>query len=206
MHIISILVLIQVSIEIPVVPYAYQIEKNNPGFYFVQSYDGLVVLMTAAGLDSLLNSGAKYVETNCSQMNFQSLKAPLDSMGGIEMGYDYLETGHPPIEDGDSVMEHIENNEDQVFDKLQQPLALSNATTSFLKVKDEDVEEKKQEEDQMFDESSRTNETLEISPNEIKTCDVSHVIPFSTNYVLVFTTEDQNSLKLDKEGEESHQR
>ncbi|OIT34253.1 hypothetical protein A4A49_20057 [Nicotiana attenuata] len=157
------------------VPYAYQIDNNNPSFYFVQFYDGSVVSMTATGLDSLLNLGAKYVETNCSQTDFQSLKAPLNSMGGIEMGYDYLETGHPPMEDGDSVMEHIENKEHQVFDKLQQPLALSNATTGFLKVKDEDVEEKKQEEDQMFDESSRTNKTLEISPNEIKTCDIRKV-------------------------------
>lgn len=106
--------------------------------------------MTVAGLDSLLNLGAKYVETNCSHTDFQPLKEPLDSIGGIKMGYDYLETGHPPMEDGDSVMKYIENNEDQVFDKLQQPLALLNATTGFLVVKDEDVEEKKSEEDQML--------------------------------------------------------
>ncbi|XP_070056386.1 uncharacterized protein [Nicotiana tomentosiformis] len=57
-------------------------------------------------------------------------------------------------------------------------------------------------EDQVLDESSHTNKTLEISPNEITTCNASPVIPFFTKYVLAVTIEDQNALKLEDEGEE----
>lgn len=79
---------------------------------------------TAAGLKSLLNSCPEYLETDCSQMDFQPLKAP---EGGFEMGYDYVETGHPlasndpSVEDDVPVKEHSEINADQVFDKLPPP-------------------------------------------------------------------------------------
>ncbi|XP_009628919.1 uncharacterized protein [Nicotiana tomentosiformis] len=205
------------------VPYAYHFDGNYLGSYFVQLGNGSVVLVTAAPTTPTyrdeqtvltkfrknrkkrryLNVCSGRIEKHKKHPGSKRNAGKMHHLGILFDEYHLSYFGkvgktyfHKRINlfGTSTLCNDVEVHEDE------EETSVNCDACALLEI--EVKEEGSSVEDQVLDESSHTNETLEISPNEITTCNASPVIPFFTKYVLAFTIEDQNALKLEDEGEE----
>ncbi|OIT31312.1 hypothetical protein A4A49_39666 [Nicotiana attenuata] len=101
------------------IPWAYQIDNTNPGFYFVQFGDGSVVSMTGTKLENLLNSSYGIPDSNVLKPSDEDEDTPSENVVELK---DENKISDIPYSDASFEVEderdgNPEIEEDQVFNK-----------------------------------------------------------------------------------------